>query len=284
MKQRAFTLIEMLLASVLATTLMVGVLSILPRLQPAEAARYSGDDRSSRKPTFDGMEECIALLRDDLRHADEFDFAQDGQVTLVGYCGLDRVSRQRTHRPVRVTYLVATVNGRDWLVRRQSALDVLSNDHVQWDLVLSGVTRFELAPAEGEAATSSKPKPIPTWSAQESKNRSAAGGKSPESSAEAAGTAAPRHLDPEEVIMVDSLPVYRKFAPPWALAIHDAKKYGLPMPASPAPKAQPTQSAPATPLAPSAPPAVLIWRLRTWAGDGEPALDRMLCVRRMPTP
>lgn len=161
MPRRAFTLLELLLATVLLTGLMVSVLAVLTRIGTHDLSSAgitstslkieatSADPSLLRVSTSD-IDAWIAVLREDIDHAIEIDTSVTNEVTLIGYAGLDDVNRRRAHRPVRVTYKIETLSGRPWLIRRQAWLDVLSNQNVQRDLVCGGVLRFELVSVPGE--------------------------------------------------------------------------------------------------------------------------------------
>jgi hypothetical protein len=162
---RAFTLLELLLATALTTVLMIGVLAVVADLgAPEAAAGHVPDGERDR-----AFEACLDLLHEDLGHAVAVDASRANELTLVGYAALDAAGRERTHRPVRVRYTLEQIDGRSWLVRRQDALDVRTNRTVQRDLVCCGFTGFRLiadryawgvdtdalgldAPAEGPAA------------------------------------------------------------------------------------------------------------------------------------
>ncbi len=143
---RGFTLLELLLATVLSSMLIVGVLMVLTNLTGGDMAGGVGvgtpaADARSRAEAVDAWAE---LLRHDLVHATHFESPRDNVLTLTGYSGLHGPARDRAHRPVRVRYEVHEINGRFWLVREQSARDVRTNPHVQRDLVCTGVRRFEI--------------------------------------------------------------------------------------------------------------------------------------------
>lgn len=137
---RAFTLLELLLATALTAVLMVGVLAVVANLGAPEAAAGHVPDRERNR----ALEACLDLLREDLAHAVAVDASQANALTLVGYAALDDRARERTHRPVRVRYGLERIDGRAWLVRRQDALDVKTNETVQRDLVCCGFTGFQL--------------------------------------------------------------------------------------------------------------------------------------------
>jgi prepilin-type N-terminal cleavage/methylation domain-containing protein len=143
---RAFTLLELLVATALSAILMVGVLAVVADLGAAAvAAQEKADPAAPLGPQ--ALEAWVRLLREDLRHARTVVADKEGELVLVGYGALD-AARQRTHRPVRVLYRIEEVRGRPWVTRRQAALDCLTNQNVQRDLVCGGVTRFELEGAD----------------------------------------------------------------------------------------------------------------------------------------
>jgi prepilin-type N-terminal cleavage/methylation domain-containing protein len=154
---RGFTLLEMMIATVLSSVLLIGVLAVVANL--GKSANAVGLGRSEDFAAVSGAEAVRAwepLLRDDMAGAAAVDATKANELTLVGYGALDATSRRRVHRPVRVVYEIAELDGRRWLIRRQTALDVLTDQNVQRDLVCSGVTRFALARvAEAPGATTS---------------------------------------------------------------------------------------------------------------------------------
>jgi len=157
-----FTLLELMLATVLTVVLMMGVMMVITTLRtsPAlagpnvEATDAQQGDPGAIASHAASVERWIDLLRRDLRHADTIDATGGNTVLLVGPLGLDAAGRAMTHRPVEVTYRLTERDGRTWLFREQAALDLPSNRHRQRDLVLTGITAFTLesrvlpAPAE----------------------------------------------------------------------------------------------------------------------------------------
>ena len=147
--RRGFTLLEMLLATVLSVMLMVGVLAVIAGL--GTAASKAGDQPV---PAADAIDGWLRLLQEDLNLAVKIDASRSNELTLTGYAALDEPGRERTHRPARVLYRFEDVGGRRWLIRRQALLDLATNQNVQRDLVCSGLSRFELVPTPMEAARS----------------------------------------------------------------------------------------------------------------------------------
>lgn len=156
-RARAFTIIELLLATVLSTVLMIGVLAVITRLGAPDSAAASSTGRHGDSPSTvasEVIEPLMSLLREDLGLARVMEAAKPNEIALEGYAGLDGQSHERTHRPVRVHYRIEFIDGRPWLVRRQAALDVLTNQNIQRDLVCSGVTRIELTTITTETGDS----------------------------------------------------------------------------------------------------------------------------------
>lgn len=131
------------MASVLSTVLMVGVLAVVTRLG-APVVDPRGQEPPGVALEAEVVEAWAGLLREDLSHASQIEMLKNNELMIVGYGALNAQVRERTHRPVRVFYKTELIGGRWWLVRRQAALDVLTNQNIQRDLVCSGVRRFEL--------------------------------------------------------------------------------------------------------------------------------------------
>src|SRR2546430_271794 len=96
-RMRAFTLLEMLLATILAAILMGGVLAM-----SAALARDQKRLSSRAESNADGI---IELLRFDLANARTMTQSNEGRMlVLVGHAGLDRRSLTATNRLTRVVY------------------------------------------------------------------------------------------------------------------------------------------------------------------------------------
>lgn len=139
----AFTLLEMLLATALLVVLMVGVMAVIARLG---AGGLDASIGRGGAPGVDGsmIDALVALLAEDIQQAEQVDASVPGQLRLAGFLSVDQRHRGRTHRPVEVVYEVRRIGGRDWMVRRQTALDGRSDDRQQVDLVCVDVSGFEV--------------------------------------------------------------------------------------------------------------------------------------------
>jgi hypothetical protein len=148
---RGFTLLELLLATVLSVMLMLGVLAVVTDLStdPATIPSRSQTDAARQRQTLDAW---VRLLRGDLTHAIQVRADTASRVEMLGSGALDERGRSRTHRPVKVSYSLVTLDGQRWLIRRQTAQDSLVAHATQRDLICRGVRRFELV-AEGAAPT-----------------------------------------------------------------------------------------------------------------------------------
>lgn len=151
-RPRAFTLLELLVATALSTVLMIGVLAVVADLGAPEVAAGIRDEAGAGGAA-EASDAWVRLLREDLAHAHSIDASKANEVALMGYGALDGRGRERTHRPVLVLYRIEMIDGRPWLIRRQAVLDVLTNQNVQRDLVCCGVTRFELVGVGGTAGS-----------------------------------------------------------------------------------------------------------------------------------
>jgi hypothetical protein len=124
----AFSLIELVAALALATLLTIAVLAAMRSMVTALPSAGS----SSRSAGSDAR--LADLLRFDLNQASSIRQA-DGTLYLAGYSGLDASSLQPTDRPVLVAYSQRDIDGREWLMREQTALDVLSTQGTWSELV-----------------------------------------------------------------------------------------------------------------------------------------------------
>ena len=241
-KAPGFTLLELCIAIMLSSVLMIGVLAVITDLQnttladddddPPRGREEFGGDATDMESALNGL---VELLRDDLKHAGMIEVVRTGEVALTGYCALDKPRCERVHRPVRVVYALENMAGRSWLVRRQEYLDVATNRHVQRDLVCSGVRRFELVSMiDGrETAVSAKsggvrlaspgagggdPTPGQPGADEPDADPSGAEGERQNSGSDGTGPNAPSAKNgKDQCILVNGLLFYPHYAPRWAL-------------------------------------------------------------------
>jgi hypothetical protein len=277
----AFTLLEVLVATVLATLLMVGVLAVVADLG-ASGVVAPAKARPEAALGPEAADAWVRLLREDLNHASAVHAADENEMTLVGYAALDTPARERTHRPVRVLYRIQEVRGRRWIIRRQEALDVLTNENVQQDLVCCGVSRFELKGSEYAAehasgtapGEASGPGPAAAMPAKTEGGRAAAGGRW-ENRAYVNhrwfvrdDTGAHTRLPPLETALIND----RWYVSEDSHALDQAVQEQRGPEASPA-------AAPEGGREPQRQSAGMVWRLRLWTDDrDEPAHDRIVTV------
>jgi len=139
-KPRAFTILELLAATALTALLMVAVLHVISSLGRSRAALARQPDGGAWRS------DLLDTLRYDLSNATAASF-RHGKVTLAGHGGLDRNTLAHRHEPVTVTYGLAMIHGRQWLVRTQIARDGLSNEPAWTELLCPDVTAFNCQPA-----------------------------------------------------------------------------------------------------------------------------------------
>lgn len=274
-RTRAFTLLELLLATVLLAVLMIGVLSVVARLSTAayRAEAMSAVQRSGAAASVPDIERdiepLIRLLRDDLEHASHIDASRPNQVTLSSHCALDRITLEPTHRPALVSYSLEELDGRTWLIRRQAALDAISNEPAHRALVCAGVKIFQIE-ATGASATAA------------STIEAGASASQPTPGSDAASPAAALQPGPDDTVVVNGVSFYRRLLPPQLLRELDAAAKGSGGAPNASQPRQPALLLPSKKLASDRPPDT-IWRLRIQF-DGavkEPPTERVVSVRRI---
>lgn len=268
---RAFTLMELLLALVLSAVLMMGVLAVVTNLGSpglsASSTNAAADGAGTTVPPE--IDAWVELLRGDLAHASHVS-ARPDRIALTGYGALDTASCERTHRAVAVLYALEDIDGRRWLVRRQAALDVLTNRNRQRDLVCTGIERFSLV-REGQTNL-----PTGERGSADSGNVPAVG---PRPAAAAEESAAPS-VAPDQVdeVRINGQSYYVCYLPDWARpkgggridasgTPGDAEAGGVHEGAGESgPKRRENRAA--------------LWRLRVWTdGLSAPAVERIVSVR-----
>ncbi|NJL32449.1 MAG: prepilin-type N-terminal cleavage/methylation domain-containing protein [Phycisphaerales bacterium] len=141
---RGFTLVELLMASALATMLMVGVLAVISQLARPSSIKVSPVDLTIKAPLVSETEldAWARLLRDELAQMVRLVRLSGNELELIGYQALQGNERQVTHRPVRVRYELVEIDGRKHVIREQKALDVRTNQAVERDMICNGLQRF----------------------------------------------------------------------------------------------------------------------------------------------
>jgi prepilin-type N-terminal cleavage/methylation domain-containing protein len=149
--RRAFTLVEMLLATSLLALLMVGLLAVITdfsnsaQVLQLNALSKAGADEGNPHPDDKTLEALVRLLEDDFQHAQAIAAKRENQLLITGYSSLNLEKGPRSHRPVQIVYSLENVGDKNFLIRRQTLLDVLSNQNVRRDLVLCGIQRFTMS-------------------------------------------------------------------------------------------------------------------------------------------
>lgn len=141
-KTRGFTLLELLLASVLMAVLMVGVMSVIANVvRPAASLADNGSAVSLQEQA----QAWVRVLHADLGQARMIKKRGD-EVVVMNTGGIDPLTQQRTHRPVIIRYAIKKVGERSCLVRYEQSLDTREVMPERRELVGIGVTRLELVP------------------------------------------------------------------------------------------------------------------------------------------
>jgi len=135
--RRGFTLIELMVATVLAALLMAAVLGVLKGVTRSQKTLMRGDTA----PPWQAR--LISQLEWDLTNSRSVVPTVDG-FQLKGFAGRDFASGAALHGPTTVQYAVRNVAGQLWLVRGEAHLDSLSLDNDSLELVCNRVERIAL--------------------------------------------------------------------------------------------------------------------------------------------
>ncbi len=136
-RRTGMTLVELVLATVLAAMLMATVLGVLNSLTRQR------DLLIGRRPPRAWQSALADQLTRDMWNSRRIAVGPQ-TLRLAGYAGRDFDSGQATHRPTEITYYVVNDGTQTWLLRREVHLDELSNDNWQTELVCQGVARLEV--------------------------------------------------------------------------------------------------------------------------------------------
>lgn len=148
--QSGFTLIEILLATILTAVLMVGVLAVI--VSVSGPIQHRSDEPGHSTIEQIDLDTVTRVLATDLAQARWIESAS-GELKLMSYGGLDPQDRTRTQRPVNIDYRIKLIDDNPWLVRAEQALDGEVVMAPQYELVAPGVTRIALAPPTDQPLT-----------------------------------------------------------------------------------------------------------------------------------
>src|SRR5438552_1574402 len=149
---RAFTLLEMLLATMLSVILIGGVLAM-------SAALARDQKRMSSRPQSNA-EGIVELIQFDLANARSMTQSADGQaIIFIGHGGLDRRTFAATNRLTRVIYRVDPDHAT--LTRRQEYLDDPARPQKWEELVATNVARIDVIAASNDGEPVREPAVTP---------------------------------------------------------------------------------------------------------------------------
>jgi prepilin-type N-terminal cleavage/methylation domain-containing protein len=156
MNRRAFTLVEMLVASALAAALMLAVMQIVGAIGRSRLAMA----RSTGVEPW--RTDLLDTLRWDLANASSARF-RAGRLLLSGHGALEGRSLTPRHEPAEVTYETAALGERSWLVRRQSPRSGYAHGERSTELLCPDMTTFEIQPlrSDGRPALAADDDPVP---------------------------------------------------------------------------------------------------------------------------
>jgi prepilin-type N-terminal cleavage/methylation domain-containing protein len=159
-RRAAFTLLELMLATVVLSVLLIGVFAVVSNL--GASAAVAAGSKSGKPPLVEpaAIDAWVRVLRDDLSNAAEVELTPANTMTLLGYGALADDDRRRTLQPVKIVHSLQVVDGRTWLVRRQDDLDELTNQNTRRDLICSGLLRFQVVRTRGAEGGATGAQPV----------------------------------------------------------------------------------------------------------------------------
>ncbi len=156
--EKAYTLIELLVAMALASALMVTVMTLLASLDRHQTQMK----KATATLTLDHR--LAEVITRDLLHAQRGIFLPN-EIQLTSYHHLDPQTFSASHRPVQVIYRLHADEAGSCLVRDQYALDVTPSSaqaRVSTSLLAWGVRQFAIAPIHESTTPENDAKP--SWS------------------------------------------------------------------------------------------------------------------------
>lgn len=175
--RHGFTAVEMLAATALSALLMLTVVQVIGALA---RDRHVMDEAERRAPSSQPPCSALAeLFRQDLAHTSRLEYKANS-IVLTGHALLDGTTREPTHRPSVVRYLLWKVGERSWLVRQQGTPDPPSRRDAALDLLWPNVAGFELRPIEDAGGPTKPGKPaVPKARAAHAPDGPKSGGAKP---------------------------------------------------------------------------------------------------------
>jgi len=129
-------------ATALAALVMVAMMGILRNLTVQQRVLLErAEVRTWRLP-------LVQQLRWDVANARRMAFLS-GELHLTGYSARDFKTGQPTQRPTEITYFIVGSEHRNWLVRRETHSDDITNRNARSELVLAGVSRMDVHRVDG---------------------------------------------------------------------------------------------------------------------------------------
>jgi prepilin-type N-terminal cleavage/methylation domain-containing protein len=142
MTRRGFSLIEMLVATVLFAVLMWGVLAMLAGVSRDRRMINALNAAAPATGTAD-------LFQFDLANARSFSQSDDQSIVLIGVGGIDDATLVPNGRLVQVTYKIQSAASTKNLWRVQQYLDDPARPQVWQELVTANVSSFSVDPNPG---------------------------------------------------------------------------------------------------------------------------------------
>lgn len=290
MIRSGFTLLELLLATMLSAMLMVGVMAVVVDIgRTSQALKTTTSAQPDDASTIDeqAMTNWITLLRADLEQSAGRIDTSVGRLEMIGFHAISS-SGPAEHYPVSISYYIKQVGNDSWVIREQKRLDVLSNQNINRELVCRGVSKFILAAEESQITKAAR-----TTGKSSARAGASIGSRRTGSSgaqANAAGEQNAATLEP--YVPFHMVYPFALQATAEDLAWLRTHKPGDPFSDPPANQGDPARGAGgvgstasgSAAAAPADPQRIVIpayaWRLAVWSGtDGPVSVDRFVRIR-----
>jgi|SRR5579862_4531017 len=148
MNRRAFSLIELMIATALSVALMGAVLAILSNIA-RDTRRLAGAE------AFSASQNLVELLHRDLSSSRTMIQAPDGSVlVLVGHGWIDPATLNPTGRLARITYQCVRDGQTRWFVRQQESMDDPAGPKRWRTLVAANVETILVSPTVADQSAS----------------------------------------------------------------------------------------------------------------------------------
>ena len=151
--RRALTLVELLVATALATMLLTTAMGLLKTLAAKRKVLVDGSGLAAWQQPLEDQ------LRWDLANARRFQLSPK-RLRLIGYGARDFDTQVATHRQSEILYEVVPAGHNTWLVRNEIQPELNTNRNRRREIVCCGVSELKME-TSGQSGEPQRAGPIP---------------------------------------------------------------------------------------------------------------------------